>query len=131
MILDTAFLISLREEEEGAKRLAAEIEAAGLPTRIPTIVIWEIYFSVGAGSRPIENKRDYEQLFANKPTADLTEGIARRAGVLMGTHRATDSKRDLDPGDSIVAATGLAFDEAVVTDDGDFEDVDGLNVEGY
>jgi len=29
------------------------------------------------------------------------------------------------------SSPGLAFDEGVVTDDGDFENVDGLDVEGY
>lgn len=131
MILDTNYLIALRDDEEGAKAKATELEASGLPLRLPSIVIWEIYFGVGAGTDTIPNQRAYEKLTANKPIVPLDGNLARRAGVLMGTHRASDAKPNLDPGDSIVAATGLKYDESVLTDDGDFESVDGLRVESY
>lgn len=131
MILDTSFLISLRELEQAAVEKATEIEVAGLPARIPTIVIWELYFGVGGGSKTIKNQREYEKLIANKPIVELDERIARQAGILMGVQRADDTKPSLDPGDSIVAATGLALNEPVVTIDGDFEAVEGLQVELY
>lgn len=131
MILDTSFLIALREENEAAIEVAGEIEAANLPARVPTIVIWELYFGVGGGADVVENQRDYEVLLANKPTVDLDAGIARRAGFLMGEHEQSDAKPDLDPGDSIVAATGLALNEPVVGLDRDFGDVEGLEVEAF
>jgi predicted nucleic acid-binding protein len=131
VILDTSFLIALRERDEEALNLAGEMEAANLPTRIPTIVIWELYFGIGAGADRIENQRDYEALLANKPIVSLDASIARRAGFLMGAHRQSDSKKSLDPGDSIVAATGLVLNEPVVGRDGDFDDVEGLQIETY
>ena len=131
MILDTNYLIALRDSDERAKAKANELESAGLLLRLPSIVIWELYFGVGAGTDTIANQQAYEKLIANKPVAPLDGNLARRAGILMGTHRASDTKPDLDPGDSIVAATGLKYDEPVVTDDGDFEAVEGLHVESY
>lgn len=131
MILDTDFLISLRDGDQAAVDLAEELEAAGVPLRIPAIVVWEIYFGVGAGSQTITNQREYERLFENKPVVALDGEIARRAGVLMGTHRADDQKTNLDPGDSIVAATGLAMNEPVVTNDTGFQAVEGLAGERY
>lgn len=131
MIVDTNYLIALRDNEEGAKAKAMELESSGLPLRLPSIVIWEISFGVGAGTDTIPNQRAYEKLIANKPVAPLDGNLARRAGVLMGTHRASDAKPNLDPGDSIVAATGMKYDESVLTDDGDFESIDGLRVESY
>lgn len=131
MILDTSYLIALRQGDEDAVAIAREIEATNLPARVPTIVVWELYFGIRAGSDVIDNQRDYEELLANKPTVDLTDSIARRAGILMGTHRQSDTKGDLDPGDSIVAATGLALNEPVVGRDGDFGDVEGLQVEAF
>jgi predicted nucleic acid-binding protein len=86
---------------------------------------------VGAGDLPTENARTYEALIANKPVVPLEEPIARRAGALEGQHVGSDANPDLSPGDAIVAATGLTMDEAVVTNDGDFEAVDGLDVELY
>lgn len=131
MILDTSFLIALRGNDEEARELAAEIEAANLPARVPTIVVWELYFGIGGGADVIENQRDYEELLANKPVVELDANIARRAGFLMGSHRQSSTKRDLDPGDSIVAATGLATNEPVVGRDSDFDDVEGLRVETF
>ena len=131
MILDTNYLIALREDDANAKTTSEELESTGLPLRLPSIVIWELYFGVGAGTDTIGNQRSYEKLIANKPIAPLDGNLARRAGVLMGVHRASDTKPNLDPGDSIVAATGLKYNEPIVTDDSDFEVVDGLRVESY
>lgn len=131
MILDTSVLIALRDDTESAKATAAELDATGLPLRLPSIVIWELYFGVGAGSETIANQRAYEKLIANKPVIPLDENLARRSGILMGTHRASTTKPTLDPGDSIVAATGLTYNEPVVTNDSDFESVDGLRIESY
>ena len=131
MILDTEFLISLRAGESGAVDLAADLEADSVPTRIPTVVVQELYVGVGAGDDATENARAYEALVANKPVVDLDDNIARRAGVLEGRHLTSDAKPTLGPGDATVAATGLVFNEPVVTNDTDFKHVDGLAVERY
>ena len=131
MILDTEFCISLRVEESAALELVAEIEASGVPTRIPTVVIEELYVGVGAGDDANESASAYEALVANKPVVELDENISRRAGVLEGEYLASDSKPTLGPNDSVVAATGLVYNEPVVTNDSDFEHVDGLSVELY
>jgi tRNA(fMet)-specific endonuclease VapC len=131
MILDTNYLITLRDNDESAKIKSAELESTGLPLRLPSIVVWELYFGIGAGTDTVSNQRAYEKLIANKPVAPLDGNLARRAGILMGTHRASNTKPTLDPGASIVAATGLKYSEPVVTDDNDFESVDGLRVESY
>lgn len=131
MILDTEFFISLKEEDSSALDLATELEVTGVPIRVPTIVIEELYVSVGAGDFPTENLRKYEALIANKPVVHLDENISRRAGALEGLHLVSNSKPDLGPADAIVAATGLTMNEPVVTNDGDFETIDGLQVELY
>ena len=131
MILDTEFLTSLRVGAAGASELAAELEADSVPTRIPTVVIEELYVGVGGGEDATEDGRAYEALVANKPVVDLDDNIARRAGVLEGHYLTDDAKPTLGPGDAIVAATGLVCNEPVVTNDGDFESIDGLTVERY
>lgn len=129
MILDTDFLIALDAEDEDALEKAAELEAEDVPLRVPTVVIQELYVGVGAGANAFENARKYEALMSNKPLVELTGPIARQAGVLEGAHLVSDSKPDLGTGDAIIAATGLQYNEAVVTDDEDFTHVDGLSVE--
>lgn len=131
MIADTEFLISLRGQEVEALELASEFETRNLPIRVPTAAIQQIFVGIGFGEATRENVRDYESLLANKPVVPLTENIARKAGVLEGDHEASDRKAALGMADSIIAATGLVHDEAVVTNDRDFKDVDGLQVKLY
>jgi predicted nucleic acid-binding protein len=129
MILDTNFIIALREGQDPAKEVAADLESQSLPLRVPTVVVQELYVGVGAGSQPHQNARDYEALVANKPIVPLDETISRQAGVIEGQHIASETKPTLGLADSVVAATGLVFNEPVVTDDtSDFETVDGLDV---
>ena len=129
MILDTEFLIELDNQSQRAIEKAAELESADVPLRVPTIVVQELYVGVGAGSRSVENARKYEALVANKPVVEIDGKIARQAGALEGQHVTSDEKPELGPGDAIVAATGLQYNEPVVTNDGDFTQVDGLAVE--
>ena len=132
MILDTNFVIALRSDAPGAAEKGAEIEAAKVPLRLPTVVVHELYVGVGAGSEPTRNVREYEALVGNKPIVPLNENIARRAGALEGQHLASDAKPDLGLADAVVAATGLVYNEAIVTDDtSDFGSIDGLRVETF
>lgn len=129
MILDANFLIALDANEEAAQAIAADLESRDVPLRIPTIVVQELYVAVDLGSDASENARKFESLLENKPVAQLTDPIARRAGVLEGQHVASDTKPNLGPADAIVAATALQRNEPVVTNDvSDFESVDGIDV---
>ncbi|MFB6232771.1 MAG: PIN domain-containing protein [Haloarculaceae archaeon] len=129
MILDTDFLIAIQTETEGGLELAAEIELQSVPKRIPSIVLQELYGGVGAGDDPTNNVSTYEGLVENEQIVPLNENIARRAGSLEGRHLVDEEKPNLGPADAIVAATGLVYNEPVVTSDDDFRHVRGLAVE--
>lgn len=129
MILDTQFLIALDAQEPAAIRRKDELQAAGVPLRIPTVVVQELYVGVGAGGKSFSNAQKYEALVANMPLVELDENIARQAGALQGLHTVSDTKPTLGNADAIIAATGLQFNEPVVTNDEDFEHVEGLSVE--
>lgn len=132
MIVDTSFFIAVDGDDPDARRKARELESESVPLRVPTAVVMELYVSVGLGSTPNANVRSMEPLLANQPVVALDENVARRAGVLLGVHRDHETKPQLGPVDAIVAATGLVFNEAVVTgDDEDFESVDGLDIETW
>lgn len=129
MICETSYFIALDQDDPDANRLARDNEDAGIPQRIPTIVVLQLYVSVGFGDEPHENARKYEALIANLPVVPLDQNIARRAGVLLGTHRGSAEKPDLGPGDAVIAATGLVYNEPVITSDtDDFGRVEGLDV---
>lgn len=121
VVLDTNFLIDLDANRPEAVEKAKSIERAGVPRRVPRIVVTELWIAVGKGTQTTHNREKFERLLAGLPQVDLTAPIAKRAGAIEGRTQAVDSN-DIGVGlaDAIVAATALAFDEPVVTDDGDF-----------
>lgn len=131
MILDTNYLGALDAGDPGAKALAREIESKDLPVRIPTPVVFEVFYGIEGSDDPDELLPRYEALFASKPRAELTDRVARCGGRLYARHEASDEKRRLDIVDAMVAAIGLDAGEPVVTNDGAFGDVDGLTVRTY
>ncbi len=132
MILDTSYIVALDDENPGALALSRRHDAAGVPQRLPSILLLELYIGVGAGTQSYHNARKYEELVGNLPVVGLDENIARRAGALEGIHQMHDDKSSLGVRDAVIAATGLVYNEPVVTDDtGDFGGVDGLRVETW
>lgn len=129
MIVDTSFLVAIDQDDPDAIAKAGGLEGAGVPLRVPTATIMELYVSVGLGTNPNANVRGIEALVANQPVVELGENIARRAGTLLGLHQLDDTKPELGAFDSIIAATGLVYAEPVVTADvDDFGSVDSLDV---
>ncbi|MXR40798.1 PIN domain-containing protein [Halobaculum sp. WSA2] len=134
MILDTQSLGALVDRDEDARAKAAELEEDGIPIRIPTAVVWEAYTGIGnaADTDTAEQLRMlYERLSTSRSTLELTSQVARRAGELNGHHITSDSAAQLDGADSVVAAHGLLLDEPVISNDSDFQGVDGLGVVTY
>jgi len=134
VIVDTNYVGGLVERDPSALALAREADGSVEPVRLPTAVIWELFYGLGKlEDREYSSKlrRKYSSITNGMATVDADDYIARRAGTLRGKHKASDSLRDLDGADSIVAAHGLALNEPVATNDGDFQDVDGLDVVTY
>ena len=134
MILDTQYLGALADQNEGARRKAAELRDSSAPLRVPTAVAWEAYTGIGniASAEDAEALRGlYERLLTARSPLDMTPEVAKRAGALNGAHMKSDTLADLDGADSVVAAHGLLLDEPVISNDADFHDVAGLNVVTY
>jgi len=134
VILDTEFLGNLIAQKDDARQKSREIERQGVPEHVPSAVYWELFYGLG---KLVENESKhhrlrtaYENLIRSKPVIELDEAVARRSGTLRGAHELSN-RRNLDGADSIVAAHGLISNEPVVSNDGDFQDVDGLDVETY
>jgi len=66
MILDTNFLGALDAGDAGAKALATELESDGLPVRIPTPVVFEVFSGIEGADDPDELLPRYEALFASE-----------------------------------------------------------------
>lgn len=131
MILDTNFLGALDAGKRGALAVAEDIESDGLPARIPTPVVFEVFYGIEGADNPDELLPRYEALFENKPRVPLSDRAARRGGRLYARHEASDEKRALDLVDAMVAAIALEYEEAVVTNDAAYEDVDGMCVRQF
>jgi len=128
MILDTSFLRDLKDKDLDALAHSRHIESLGVPLRIPAPVSFEWFFGVQYVQNPIQDQQRFQQLVANKTFQELTDPIARKAGTLNAVHEQSDTKPNLGPIDSMVAATGLQLNEPVVAADSDFNSVDGLQV---
>lgn len=133
MILDTSFLIDIEASEQAALDKATEIEDSGLPQRVPTLVVYEMFLSVGKGTRTEENRRTVERVLGSLPCEPATESLTRRAGILDGELMAADERGDgIGPADAVIAATALEYGEPVVTGDPtDFERVPDVEIERY
>jgi tRNA(fMet)-specific endonuclease VapC len=133
VILDSSFLIDIEGQREAALRKAQDIETTGAPRRVPLIVVFELYISVGKGTRTDENRQTVDRVLHSLPIVGLTEPIAKRAGIIEGELQAEDrGDEGIGPADAIIAATALEYEEPIVTDDpDDFERVDGVTIETY
>lgn len=117
-VLDTNFLIDLDNNRPEAIEKAREIERESTPRRVPRIVITELWIAVGKGTKADHNREKFERLLAGLPQVDLTAPIAKQAGKIEGRTQSADPNGvGVGMADAIIAATGLEFDEPVVTDD--------------
>lgn len=133
MILDTEFLGSLVEQQPNARAKARELDDRDSILRVPAMVVWEVFDGIENAPEPEREllETGYNRLFETKPVVELTDELARQAGRLRGRHARSDSLPNLDGADSAVAATALAYNEPVVSNDTDFTGIDGLTVETY
>jgi predicted nucleic acid-binding protein len=134
VILDTNYLGDLIERDPSALAVSRRADASAEPIRLPAAVIWELFYGLGKiedADYATSLRRKYSAVIAGTATVEMDDYIARRAGTLRGRHKASDRLKDLDGADSVVAAHGLVLNEPVVSNDGDFQDVEGLDVITY
>lgn len=133
MILDSTFLIDIEAEYGSALEKARGLEDDGLPLRIPMVVVYELFISVGKGATPEENRQVVEHVLEGFPLVPATESIAKRAGRFEGDVQRRHGS-GIGPADAIIASTAIEFDEPIVTDNvRDYERVplDDLQIETY
>jgi len=134
VIVDTNYVGALVERDPSALALAREADGSVEPVRLPTAVIWELFYGLGKledTEYSSKLRRKYSSITNGMVTAEMDGFVGRRAGELRGKHKASNSLSDLDGADSIVAAHGMVLNEPVATNDSDFQDVEGLDVVTY
>jgi predicted nucleic acid-binding protein len=104
--LDTSFLIDVQRDFGPAIDGAMTMESADRPTRIPLVVVYELFLGVGKGARTEANRRRVHRLLRRFSLIPSTESIAKRAGFLDGTIERKFGNK-IGPPDAIIAATAL------------------------
>ena len=127
MILDTSFLLDLKDRDETASEKGIEVHEQ--TQRIVLVTVAELYFGV-EHTESEEERRRVENLLSMYPVVVPRETTARRAGELRA-HAAREHDRNVGTTDSIIGAVADLHGEAVLTDDvTDFEAL-GVDVETY
>ncbi len=83
MLLNTQYLGALVDGDETVRSEAEELDAEGVPTRIPTVVLWDAYTGIGnVASDAVgeQFRRLYERLQRSRLTVDLTRQSPGRRG---------------------------------------------------
>lgn len=131
MILDTSFIEDVTREDADALAKASTLREEGIPERLSSMTLYELYWGVGYVEKPTEEIDRLDAVLGTKEIYDITPRIARKAGRIAGTLTA-EGRALNDPGDEIIGATGIVHDEPVLTKNVDhFERIPGLAVETY
>lgn len=131
MILDTSFVEDVAREDESALERATRLAADGVPERLSALTVYELYWGIGYVERPQAEKDGVDAVLETKEIYDVTPEIARKAGRIAGNLSSQGNPLN-DPGDEIIGATGVVYDEPVLTRNVDhFERIPGLEVETY
>lgn len=132
MILDTSFLLDLKDGRPDAFRKATELYDEGTVQRVTIPSVWELFYGA-AFTGSVEERRRVENLLMMYPLADLDENTARRAAILLAdADRRAGGDSGVDTEDALIAAVADGFDEPVLTDNvDDFDKLDGIGVRPY
>ncbi|UWG48144.1 PIN domain containing protein [Halanaeroarchaeum sp. HSR-CO] len=131
MILETSFVEDVARNDPAAVAKADTLREEGIPERLSTMTLYELYWGVGYVEKPRREIDRLDAVLGTKAIYDVTPAIARKAGRIAGSLTA-DGRALQDPGDEIIGATGVVHDEPVLTKNVDhFERIPGLTVETY
>lgn len=131
MILDTSFLLDLKDGDPDAFQAASELYQQDTVQRVALPSVWELYYGV-AYANSSEERRKVENLLLMYPRVELTEELAQRGGELLANaDRAADGTSGVDYEDALIGAAAEHVQEPVLTDNiEDFETL-GIDVEMY
>lgn len=130
MILDTAFVIDVMNDDEGAVDAYREFEAAGQQQYLSSITVLELYEGIARALGSDTERERVRDVIDTRPVLPADRTVMAKAGRISGELITEGS--EIDREDCIIAATALIEDEPVVTHDiAHFERVGGLDVRSY
>ena len=131
MILDTSFLMDLKDGEQDAFDTAIDLYDSDVVQRVAMPSVWELHYGAAYTESSTE-RRQVRNLLLMYPVVELTEETARHgAGLLAAADRADGGDSGVDNEDGLIGAVADRFGEPVLTDNvDDFEKL-GVDVETY
>jgi predicted nucleic acid-binding protein len=127
VLLDSAFLIDLLDEDAGAVAKLDELEEEQTPVGIPTLVVVE----VGVGLSVASEQQLFDDMVDSVPVHPLDRAAANQAVGIQRDLRAAG--KEIGAVDAMIAGTAAASsDPTVLTRNVDeFERVAAIDVETY
>jgi tRNA(fMet)-specific endonuclease VapC len=119
-LLDTNILIALLE---GDNAVLSHLDHAA-EVFIPAIALGELFFGAAKSGRPAENVARIERFASGRAIVQCDLDVAREYGRLK--QRLKTKGRPIPENDIWIAATAKNHGMILVTRDGHFDDVDGL-----
>lgn len=132
MILDTSFLLDLKDGHQAAFEKAVESYDAGVVQRVAMPSVWELHYGAVYSGADDEQRR-IRNLLRMYPLVDIDKPTALRAAELLAqADRQAGEDSEVDNEDGVIGAVADRFGEPVLTDDvKHFERLPGIQVETY
>ena len=116
MILDTSFLLDLKDGNEDAFDRAVDLYDRDIVQRVAMPSVWELHYGAAYTESEAEHRRVRNILLMYPPVA-IDEETARRAAELLAeADRRADGSSGVDNEDGLIAAVAERFGEPVLTD---------------
>ena len=131
MILDTSFLLDLKDGHSGAFEKAMDLYETDVIQRVAMPSVWELYYGAEY-LNSTEEVRRVENLLLMYPVIEIDQETARHgARLLARADRNTGGNSGVDNEDGLIGAVADQVGEPVLTDNvRDFEAL-GVDVETY
>ena len=131
MILDTSFLLDLKDGDTDAFSKATELYDSGVVQRVALPSVWELHYGAAYADSD-EELRKVQNLLSMYPQVELDEHLATRAAELLATaDREAGGTSGVDNEDALIGAVGEHFGESVLSRNETHFDRLGVDVETY
>lgn len=131
MILDTSFLLDLKDGDSMAFEKAVELYEADVPQRVSMPSVMELHYGAAFVDSE-EERRLVRNLLTMYPVVGVDESAARLAGErLAEADRREDGDSGVDNEDGLIGAVAEQVDEPVLTANVDHFEKLGVDVETY
>ena len=129
MILDSTFVHDVVHEDDAALNRLVELSEANTPVALSALTVFEV--GVGLRGETAQYRERFDEKVADLVVLPVAEADARRALAIQ--HELLDRGERIGSQDVLIAGTALgSADPRVLTRNaGEFERVEGLDVETY